>query len=237
MLIIGLHGRAGVGKDTIADYLVRKYGFVKFACADPLRREVQAAFSLPDLSLFEDRSQKEVPTERLSLINCQDDEFVGRVIQLVADSIVLEPGTLWRNPLHVPLSPRQIMQWWGTEYRRGQNPRYWLDRNDDFLEAARKSAPYPEHAPACFVVPDVRFPNERAWVHEHRGNVWHIHKGDAGAVHRHVSETGLPKLHGERELYNNGTIERLYYGVDLMFQTAAEFVRVEPMETLPQQAA
>lgn len=36
-MIIGLAGYARTGKDTIADYLVEKHGFVRMAFADPMR--------------------------------------------------------------------------------------------------------------------------------------------------------------------------------------------------------
>lgn len=35
--MIGIAGRAGSGKDTLADYLVKEYGFKRFAFADPLK--------------------------------------------------------------------------------------------------------------------------------------------------------------------------------------------------------
>lgn len=41
-LIIGLCGRAHTGKDTAADYLVREYGFVRAAFADPIRNMLEA---------------------------------------------------------------------------------------------------------------------------------------------------------------------------------------------------
>ena len=37
-MIIGLSGYAQSGKDTIADYLVKRYGFVKISFADPIRK-------------------------------------------------------------------------------------------------------------------------------------------------------------------------------------------------------
>lgn len=37
MKLIGLTGKAGVGKDTVADYLVANYGFVKYSLADPIK--------------------------------------------------------------------------------------------------------------------------------------------------------------------------------------------------------
>ncbi|WP_369933913.1 adenylate kinase [Xanthomonas tesorieronis] len=40
MKIIGIAGKAGSGKDTLAGYLVANHGFVRVALADPLRRFV-----------------------------------------------------------------------------------------------------------------------------------------------------------------------------------------------------
>lgn len=36
-MLIGLNGKAGVGKDTVADYLVEKYNFKRYAFADAVR--------------------------------------------------------------------------------------------------------------------------------------------------------------------------------------------------------
>lgn len=36
-MIIGISGYAQTGKDTVADYLIEKYGFVKVSFADPIR--------------------------------------------------------------------------------------------------------------------------------------------------------------------------------------------------------
>lgn len=40
--ILGLHGRAGAGKDTAAAYLVQHYGFHRYGFADPLRDMILA---------------------------------------------------------------------------------------------------------------------------------------------------------------------------------------------------
>jgi dephospho-CoA kinase len=37
-MLIGLSGKAGAGKDTVADYLVRCYKFQRMAFADPMKR-------------------------------------------------------------------------------------------------------------------------------------------------------------------------------------------------------
>lgn len=43
-IVIGLSGQAGVGKDTVADYLAREHGFCKVAFADPLKDATAALF-------------------------------------------------------------------------------------------------------------------------------------------------------------------------------------------------
>ena len=47
-LFIGLNGKMGCGKTTVADYLVREHGFVALSFADPLKMCVRDAFGLRD---------------------------------------------------------------------------------------------------------------------------------------------------------------------------------------------
>jgi hypothetical protein len=51
-VIIGILGQSGSGKDTIADYLVKKYRFVKVALADPLKRICKEVYGFSDLQLW-----------------------------------------------------------------------------------------------------------------------------------------------------------------------------------------
>ena len=61
-IVIGLHGPAGVGKDTIADYMVRSWGFQKVSFAGPLKRGVSELFGIP-MEDMEDRTVKEQTIE------------------------------------------------------------------------------------------------------------------------------------------------------------------------------
>lgn len=224
-LILGLAGFAGVGKDTVAQYLVERYGFQVFAFSDVLYEEVAAAYGLESEDLLRDRETKEVAHPALALEHCRDDRFVAQA------SMLLE-GVKWSYIPTSPLSPRQVLQWWGTEYRRAQDPDYWLKKNDEWLQQVHDRAPYPEHRPQHFVNTTCRFENEQRWIHDRGGNVWHIRREGYGPINAHVSDQPLPVLHGERELYNNDTIERLYQGVDLLMSTAARFVRMEPLRPM-----
>lgn len=218
MLILGLAGAARSGKDTVADWLAKRYGFIKFAFSDALYTEVQHAFGLEDQALLRDAETKEAPVAELALRNCGDPEFPNAVADRLPDN--------WRNPL----SPRQVLQLWGTEFRRAQDPGYWVKQTTAWLHRIRNAPEYPEHQPQFFVNTTVRFPNEQEWVHSLGGNVWHVHRDAAPSVNSHVSEQPLPVLEGERELWNNDTIERLHQGVNLLLSTNAKFVKVEPMD-------
>ncbi|MBK8773033.1 MAG: hypothetical protein IPM06_21745 [Rhizobiales bacterium] len=223
MILIGLAGKAGSGKDSVADYLVRHYGFIKFSFADALRREVAAAFGVVD-GLLRDRDTKEEPCSALALRHCFDAGFVPIARAEIAK---------WHHDSYfdldaLPLSPRQVLQWWGSEFRRAQNLGYWLDRADIWIDRVRSQALYPEFVPQLFVCSDVRFANEREWVHMCGGNVWHVYRDSVAAVCAHESENPLPVLAGEREIFNYHTLEYLHKGVDQLLSSAARFVRMEP---------
>jgi hypothetical protein len=49
-ILIGLTGKAGSGKDTVADYLAASRSFAKIAFADPIRRGIGVMFGLPPTS-------------------------------------------------------------------------------------------------------------------------------------------------------------------------------------------
>ncbi|MHB8388011.1 MAG: AAA family ATPase [Acidobacteriaceae bacterium] len=224
MVNIGLAGAAGCGKDTVADYLVRRYGFVKYSFSDALYREVADAFGLDSDDQLRNRALKETPTSWLALEHCSDSEFSDLVVDMGT-----RQSPVWRD---TPLSPRQVLQWWGADYRRAQNPQYWVERADEWLSRFWAICKYPEQQPQFFVNTSVRFENERQWIHKcMSGNVWHIRRSALAPVHAHASETPLEVIGTERELYNGDSIERLYKGVDLLLTTGAQFVRVEPMQS------
>jgi len=52
-MLIGILGRKGHGKDTIADYLVVKYGFKKTAVAKPLKDITKILFGFTDEQLYD----------------------------------------------------------------------------------------------------------------------------------------------------------------------------------------
>jgi hypothetical protein len=61
-LTVGMIGKAGSGKDTVADYLVSDYTFNKIALADPLKTAVQAIFAVDDDYMYDrEKREEELP--------------------------------------------------------------------------------------------------------------------------------------------------------------------------------
>lgn len=66
MKLWGLAGKAGAGKDTVADYLCSQYGWTRMAFADPLKAAAATTFGIP-VEDFYDREKKEQMNEYWSM--------------------------------------------------------------------------------------------------------------------------------------------------------------------------
>lgn len=125
MANFAVRGAKGCGKDTLAAFLVKNHGFTRVAFADALYVEVSEAFGVT-VEHLQCRETKETPQERLSLFYCKDTAFNMVAMELLVNQGF--KGTIDELSM-LPLSPRQVLQWWGTEYRRvacGKDS-YWLD--------------------------------------------------------------------------------------------------------------
>lgn len=155
-MIIGLAGVMGSGKDAAADTLVSHYGFVRESMAKALRWE--CAEVLRERRLPE---QTEAPEDIQAIIE------LGSTIDVFA-----KPSTP---------EARCLLQWYGTEYRRGQNPDYWVNKFEPLLNHVMD-----------LVIPDIRYANEVDMVRRHGGRVWLVSRPDANELtaqfHGHLSE-------------------------------------------------
>jgi hypothetical protein len=50
-MLIAVLGKKRSGKDTFSDYIINKYGFIKYSFADPLKKGIQCFFNLTDEQL------------------------------------------------------------------------------------------------------------------------------------------------------------------------------------------
>lgn len=76
MRLIGLTGRAGVGKDTVADYLENNHGFTKMSFATPLKRALASMLGV-SMAMFENRKWKETELPDLGISPRRLMQFMG----------------------------------------------------------------------------------------------------------------------------------------------------------------
>lgn len=199
--ILGLTGAIGAGKDTVADIMAAQFGARVTSFAAPLRREVAGAFGI-DPRLLGERHLKELPTGALSLRRCMDLEFIAVVRALhAARGEACEP--------HHPRSPRQIMQWWGTDYCRAQDPLYWMRK---LTATVRRLAADDDKLP--IVIADVRFANEANLVRTELGaTLWRIvrpgHRAGSAQAQQHASEIESSHIVADTTINNRHDIRHL----------------------------
>lgn len=151
LYILALTGPVGSGKDTAASFLREMAPkSMVIAPADALYDEVCAAFGVRRQDL-QARQTKEIPNEALALWRCADAQFV-KVVRQSNPSLKMNQA----------LSPRHVLQWWGTEYRRAENPSYWTQR----LAASIESRVQQSRQPLLVLCPGVRFANEERALSE-----------------------------------------------------------------------
>jgi hypothetical protein len=203
--LYGLCGYAGTGKDTVADLLCTHLGFRKFAFADTLRAEVAEAFGV-DRIYFTSQHTKNVPMAALMMERAPHG-FVGAVALTVDSSGRNARGQLSEAWMTEPRTPRQIMQWWGTEYRRRQSSLYWVN-----ALAARIF----EHRRAGndrIVITDCRFANEVDLVRAYGGQLWQVTRpgvdGGSTPERGHVSATDGTEFEPDAVIANLHDIRHL----------------------------
>lgn len=99
-ILIGLAGKAGAGKDTVADTLVQHAGFTRIAFAAPLKAMLRAGLGLTTEQL-EDRILKEAPLDWLD----------GRTPRQLMQTLGTEWGRTHAHPdLWLRIARRQIEQ-------------------------------------------------------------------------------------------------------------------------------
>ena len=124
-MIIGVTGFIGSGKDTIADYLCTFHGFKRLSFAASLKDAVSSVFGW-------DRELLEGTTKSSREWREQKDEW-------------------WSNRLGMEITPRWILQFWGTEVcRNGFHQDIWVASVENKLRQSKDN----------IVITDCRFPNE-----------------------------------------------------------------------------
>lgn len=188
-LLIGLGYKKRSGKDTVADILVKKYGFVKVSLAYPLKelcRFLEEAFITKGFSGSVETLRKWYELKRTD----QPEDSVDKVVSLFLEGINLDSFEEEDGKL------RKLLQFVGTDVFRKVDEDFWV------------KTLFSHDLPKRVVVSDVRFQNELDAI-ETRGGVSVKVSRDTGIVDTHPSETALDGAEWKYTIDNNGTLEDL----------------------------
>jgi hypothetical protein len=204
--IIGIVGFIGSGKDTVADYLVNFHRFKRESFANSLKDAVSQVFGWPR-ELLEGRTK-----ESRDWRETRDD--------------------WWTNRLKKDITPRYVLQYWGTEViRKGFHDDMWVASLEHRLLNTKND----------IVITDCRFPNEIKAIRAAGGQVvrikrgtepewfdaaksmnkgpnrnmsWALSKQKIEQLGVHASETAWVGQKFDVLLNNDGTIEELYQQIE-----------------------
>lgn len=183
-------------------------GFRKESFAANLYREVSSAFGVT-VNRLANRATKEQPAPELEAIFCSDLGFI-EILQHV------DPEFDW----HKPYSPRQILQWWGTDYRRAQDQDYWVRPvRDRVLAGQRRDRMLRQERSWTFS--DVRNQNEADIGYELSGSIRGalvVVERDVDAVARHVSEAFWATCTPDYRLDNRHGMDQLQDNITCLLQ-------------------
>lgn len=191
--LLGLTGRAGAGKDTVA-VLLACAGWRSVALADALRIEVAAAWGV-DTWLFTHRPTKEHATPQLAVGGANSQAW-------------LDWARAQGHSMLAARSPRWVMQQWGS-FRRSSDPDHWIKH---VLQWVHHQA-HLHHGLPGLVVTDVRMANEASAVRQLGGRIVAVHRPDASALlpdtASHESEQGIEQLSADADIHNDGPLTHL----------------------------
>lgn len=200
MNIIAISGKAGSGKDTIADYLVREHGFVKIGLADPMKRFCKEIFGFSDEQLWGPSERRNAGDPRWERVYHDGQMTVG-------------------------LTPRHALQRLGTEYGRAMHPDVWIRyalkharevlENDRAVYHAKRAKVYCRSGgrtrPTGVVISDARFKNELDAVRAAGGKLWRVVR-PGPSTGAHASETEqdeIPNSYFDQTFANTLTLDWL----------------------------
>jgi hypothetical protein len=213
-MILGFAGKAATGKTTAAKHLAplldKECIIVPMAMV--LRDEVEAFLR----GIGADES---VPL----VYGCQDDKvqvfYVNEQKALVQcpkwHHFISDHQEIQDRSGQTAVTVRRILQWWGTEYRRAEDPDYWTKAWGRKVEQYDVGNMY-------VLVDDVRFINELNVIKEHGGLIVKIERPGFDGANNHASETSLDDYDAwDGKILNDGTLNEFkvkaeVLGVSLM---------------------
>ena len=147
-LLIAVSGKLGCGKSTVANYLKSIYNAAICPFAFGVKTEVYDF--LTGKKILGTRFANALATrEQFEIVDAAIDALANTVRPVLPSD---EEKVLWIDARKNVLRP--ILQLYGTEYRRKQDPGYWITKNVQRIERLRSNGC------VAIVVDDMRFHNE-----------------------------------------------------------------------------
>ena len=187
-MIIGIAGKKGSGKDTLAELFVAN-GFKRYAFADHLREAASKIFKI-DIKYFQDADLKDKPFKKKKLFRGYKNTPIRMDLRCRIDFVNYFKDVYDFNLMnHLEVfhgvefeAPRDILQFIGTTVCRG------LIRDDFHVRYVFKQIAE-DHA-KNYVISDARFANERAAIEKTNGiNI--LVRRPSTLADSHISENDL----------------------------------------------
>ena len=185
-MIIGLTGKARSGKTTMADYLCKEHGFIKINFKDALVQEMKENF--PDL---------------LKEIGYTVDMF-NQYATGIGESTPVSELFDTKPPLM-----RALMQNYGTDVRRKDDDKYWVQKWADKVGRTVEET--------NVVVDDCRFLNEADAVKLMGGEIVKVKRTDIIDTGNHQSEIEMDLINQDWLIEcKKGDLDSLYKEADAL---------------------
>jgi hypothetical protein len=205
-MILGFAGKAATGKTTAAKHLAplldRECRIIPMAMV--LRDEVEAFLR----SVGADISVPLVYGDQQDKVRVfHVDQQAARLACPQWDHFVAENPDIQDRPGQTAVTVRRILQWWGTEYRRAEDPDYWTKAWSRKIEQFDLDSVH-------ILVDDVRFMNELVTIKAHGGRVVKIERPGFAGANNHTSETALDDYADwDAILVNDGSLSDFFQKV------------------------
>jgi hypothetical protein len=210
--LIGLGAKGGIGKDTMGDYLVQKYGYIKKSFADNLKQCCHSLFRIDIESMYD--QEKKAAQFRVPII------YGIYAHQAVLEWMIENLSGFTPKSSCIPdaavnkhlWSVREVLQFVGSDIMRSHVPDYHIRTCIDSMDRNRK-----------YVICDARFPNEGDAVISAGGMCMRLDRKSIiqdEKLSSHISETAMDKWEKWSYIIDNNTdgLDFLYNKVDKIME-------------------
>lgn len=160
-------------------------------------------------AIIESRGDK-YSIRRVGFADALKREVAGRELELcLRHGIAYEPNNKYRS----------LLQWYGTDFRRKQDPFYWVKQIYNDIK---------NNPSQIVIIPDVRFINEAAWIKASEGFMVKLERVgyvDVAINASHVSESQMDGYLYDYEIHvGDGDVEELKKDAVRVFDMILETV-------------